>query len=263
MWGRKSPKAQPYRLEDHIDDAHVRAINAYVKQLMAERNRFVPFVSPRYGGTKARLLAVHKMPGALTDPANRGSGFLDFDNRDKAAKRHTKYLEDAKIAFDDVMSWNAIPWVGADFDDYDQRYQGAKALTRVIEELPDLSVIMLHGSEAKAMWNQTIKNAFPRVYERFNPIQTWSLGYELVNPENNSQAQIDKYERELAQAFSKAERLLRYAAPPMKRIDIEGDDTTDPGVTPPPKAPRPTARTSNPAWEDDWGRDWPLPPDER
>jgi hypothetical protein len=234
MLGRNSPKAQPYRLEDHVDDPHVRTINAYVKELMAERNRFVPFVSPRYGGTKARLLAVHKMPGALTDPANRGSGFLDFDNRDKAAARHCKYLEDAEIAFDDVMSWNAIPWVDADFDDHDQRYQGAKALTRVIEMMPDLCVIMLHGSEAKAMWNTTIENAFPRAYEKFKPIQTWSLGYELVNPKNNSRAQIDEYERDLGRAFDKAERLLRHAAPPMKRIYIEGDEITDPSVTPPP-----------------------------
>lgn len=260
MWGRRTPKN---RLIDHVDDPHVREINQYVRELRAKQQRFVPFVSPRYGGVNASLLAVNKTPGALTDPANSGSGFLDFDNRDQGAVRHSRYLREAGIEFSDVLSWNAIPWVGANFDESDEIFRGAQALARVIEMMPELRVIMLHGREAKDMWNVTIQNSFPRVYERHNPIQTWSLGFELVNPKNNSQTQIDQYERELAQAFSKAERLLRYSPPPMQRVYIEGDEITDVAGTMPPEAPRSPTRTGNPAWEDDWGRDWPLPPDER
>ncbi|WP_139319459.1 hypothetical protein [Gordonia sp. CNJ-863] len=174
-----------------------------MQELRAKQQRFVPRVSPRYGGVKARLLAVNKTPGVKTDPKKGGSGFLDFDNRDQGAKRHSRYLREAGIEFSDVLSWNAIPWVGADFDDSNEVFRGAQALARVIEMMPELRVIMLHGREAKDMWNITIQNSFPRVYERHNPIQTWSLGFELVNPKNNNQAQIDQYERELAKRSAK------------------------------------------------------------
>ncbi|MFV3116704.1 hypothetical protein [Gordonia amicalis] len=232
MWGREAPRSRWDRLSDHVDDPHVREINQFVRELRAKQGRFVPFVSPNYGGVNARLLALNKTPGALTDPANGGSGFLDFDNRDQGAVRHSRYLREAGIEFSDVLSWNAIPWVDANFEEGDDYFRGAQAFVRVIEMMPELRVIMLHGSQAKAMWNGIVQKSFSRIYERYNPIQTWSLGYELVNRANNSREEIDRYERELGQSFSKAERLLRYAPPPMKRTYIEGDDDADSSASP-------------------------------
>lgn len=42
----------------HRNDPHVKPINDYVIELRKQQDRFVPFVSPRYGGINARLLAL-------------------------------------------------------------------------------------------------------------------------------------------------------------------------------------------------------------
>lgn len=258
-------------LDRHADDPHVKPINDYVRELRKKENRFVPFVSPRYGGVNARLLAVHKSPGVKTKPSSQGgTGFLDVDNPDQAAKRHGGFLEKAGIDLSDMLSWNSLPWFDADFDDPREWNAGADALNEIIDKLDNLSVVMLHGNEAHDMWG-VLRERHRATAERFSPIETRSLGYALVNRRHKSQPEIDAENARLTRDFASAARRLRHAPKVGTRSYVAAAEAGK--ISPPtmksshPAEASPTrskqARPYNPQWDEDWGREWPLPPNER
>ena len=257
-------------LERHKDDPHVKPINDLVLELKTRQDRFVPFVSPRYGGINARLLAVHRSPGVKTRPAGEGgTGFLDVENPDQAARRHADFLSRAGIELGDIMSWNAFPWAEPDLDDEGQWDQGADALAKIIRMLDNLSVVMLHGNESHRMW-EVLWSRNRAIAEGFKPIATRSLGFALVNPHTKSPAQIATTNREITEAFQTAARSLQYAPTVGTRHLVDNaelaakrhliNQAARPTTTSKPSDLRP-ANTAE--WDAQWGREWPLPPDER
>ncbi|MGX7696004.1 hypothetical protein [Gordonia polyisoprenivorans] len=253
-------------LERHSNDPHVKPINDYVLQLREQQRKFVPFVSPGYGGVDARLLAVQKSPGVRTKPVRQGgTGFLDVDNPDPAAKRHGRFLAMAGIDLGDTLSWNSLPWFDADFDDGRQLEAGVKALATVIDMLDNLSVVMLHGSEARAMW-RLLEARHRSKADRFRPIETRSLGAALVDSRYKSQAEIDSENARILSDFRSAARRLRYA--PRIGTRSRTQSASLPGVRDDVPISRPPAALSHQQWshrfeyDEDGGREWPLLPEQ-
>ena len=244
----------------HRNDPHVKPINDYVIELRKQQDRFVPFVSPRYGGINARLLALHKSPGVKTRPADQGgTGFLDVDNPDQAAKRHGVFLQRSGIELSDMLSWNSIPWMDPNVEDWREWSAGSDALAKVIGMLDNLSVVMLHGNEAHKMWG-VLDDRHPEVAGRFQPIHTRSLGYALVNPRYKSKAEIAKSERELTDAFESAARSLQYAPTVGIRSRVNQAEqaakaprSRTPERVTPRETPSTDTRRSKPEWEAEWG----------
>lgn len=257
-------------LDRHADDPHVKPINDYIRTLRDEQNRFVPFVSPRYGGVNARLLALQKSPGARTiSQSLGGTGFLDANNPDRAAKRHTAFLKDADIPLRDTLSWNSLPWFDADFDSAREWNAGVEALNTVIDKLDNLAVIMLHGVEACKMW-ELLERRHRATAERFRPIRTRSLGNALVDDRYKSKAEVTAENTRITRDFASAARRLRYAPKVGTRALVEQRPavraerpTSSTGRNPLTDDRRARPREYNPKWDDDWGREWPLPPEER
>ncbi|RYF60573.1 MAG: uracil-DNA glycosylase [Comamonadaceae bacterium] len=192
-------------LERRIYDPHVKPINQLVDQLRAEHpNRFVPYVAPTFGGTNARLLALFQSPGPRADPRMGGSGMLCVENDDPTAARHKGYLELYDIDVRDVVSWNTFPWPGNDkYRSLKEQRLATEALEQLLELLPDLEVVMLHGRVAQDAWER-LRQHNPYAAGRFCIIETYHTSARLVDPQHNSQSRIDKYESSLHNAFDEA-----------------------------------------------------------
>jgi hypothetical protein len=101
-----------------------------------------------YGGVNARLLSVLRDPGPMTQETTNGSGFLCMENDDASAEAICNLFAEAGIDAGDIIPWNAYPWYinrvpkAAELDD------GVTPLKSIINLLPKLRVVMLHGGSA-------------------------------------------------------------------------------------------------------------------
>lgn len=134
------------RYEDHI-----APINRLVDELSNTGRGWLPYVAPMYGGVRARLLSVLRDPGPMTQ-AGSGSGFLYMENDDATAEDISRLFADAGIPADDIVPWNVYPWYINRAPSAAELSAGTEPLRKLIDLLPDLSVVMLHGVSAKAGW---------------------------------------------------------------------------------------------------------------
>ncbi|MGW5382275.1 uracil-DNA glycosylase [Nocardia sp. NPDC003963] len=140
-----------------IYDSHIEPINRLVDRLREESGAWVPHVAPIYGGTGARVLAVFRDPGPTTQQ-DSGSGMLSLENDDPSAERHLGLVENSGLAATDLISWNAYPWyinrtpTGVEID------RGAEAMQRLIELLPELVVVVVHGKDAQTAWRRFVRS---------------------------------------------------------------------------------------------------------
>lgn len=219
---------------------HVRPLNLLVDELRAVYpDRFVPYVAPTFGGTNARLLSLFPSPGPATLPATGGSGMLCIENDDPMSARHKALLSEYKVDVCDVVTWNAYPWFGSQwFDDKNFRTKrneisAMRALSRFLSLLPNLEVVMIHGTVARKAWVKLTEytpvefSYAPRVEpgavhtSRLPTIETWHTSPAVVDPRHRTSAEIVRFTRELHEAFGEAAAILR--KPDKWYMDRDGD----------------------------------------
>ena len=115
-----------------------------------------------YGGVNARLLSVLRDPGPKTQRANGGSGFLCMENDDATAEAIGKLFADAGIDAGDIVPWNAYPWYINRAPKAAELEDGVAPLSRIIDLLPKLRVVMLHGGSAHDGWSRLTRQ-YPQI----------------------------------------------------------------------------------------------------
>ena len=144
----------------HRYDEHIASINELVDELL-KSGLGVPYVAPMYGGVNARLLSVLRDPGPKTQDG-KGSGFLCMENDDVTAENIKKLFADVKIEAEDIVPWNAYPWYINSAPNAAQLDDGVDPLKCVIDLLPKLRVVMVHGGSAHNGWDRLTRK-YPEI----------------------------------------------------------------------------------------------------
>ncbi|MBF5082592.1 hypothetical protein [Quadrisphaera sp. INWT6] len=148
-------------LAARVRDPHVAPFADLVDELRAQHpGRTVPHVAPTSLGVEARLLVVHRSPAPAPAPAGPagttdGEPLLSVEGDDGGSERLHGLLTAAGIDPALVLPWNAVPWAV----DPEQPLSAADAkagrlvLARVVDLLPRLRVVVLHGREVEPVWD--------------------------------------------------------------------------------------------------------------
>jgi hypothetical protein len=147
-------------------EPHVAPINRFVDELCTQREESVPYVAPMYGGVNARLLSVLRDPGPMTQEVNRGSGFLCMENDDASAALIHDLFSSAGIDATHVVPWNAYPWYINRAPKAAELERGAVVLALLLDLIPKIRVVMLHGGSARDGWKRLTRNRPNLVRER-------------------------------------------------------------------------------------------------
>ncbi len=134
-------------------DDHIAAINRLVDELRDSERGWLPYVAPIYGGVHARLLSLLRDPGPKTQ-ADTGSGFLSMENNDATAEAISTYFTAVGIHATEIVPWNVYPWYINRSPKAEELEAGVEPLRRLVELLPHLRVVMLHGGSAAAGWKR-------------------------------------------------------------------------------------------------------------
>lgn len=152
----------------HRYDEHIKPINQLVDRLRkcrGDEDESVPYVAPIYGGVNARLLSILRDPGSRTQ-GKEGSGFLSIENDDATAEHIGKLFAEAGeagIDIKDVIPWNAYPWyINNRKPKASELNDGVEPLKDLIDLLPKLQVVMLHGVSAKDGWKRFMRR-YPNI----------------------------------------------------------------------------------------------------
>lgn len=205
----KQMREVEYRDEQfaHRYDEYIKPINQLVDRLRKCRSESVPYVAPIYGGVNARLLSILRDPGPKTQ-GKEGSGFLSIENDDATAKSIGELFAEAYIDIKDVVPWNAYPWYINRKPKACELNDGVEPLKDLIDLLPKLQVVMLHGVAAK--------DGFKRFIRRYPNIAT-ERGLQVIetyHPSRQAFRHPDPKIREdrkthLRKSFHDAERYLQ------------------------------------------------------
>jgi hypothetical protein len=139
---------------EHRYDDHIAPINHFVDEINEPEGLVAPYVAPIYGGVKARMLSVLRDPGRM---ANQ-SGFLSIENNDATAETMYGLLAEAEIKVPDMVPWNAYPWYINGNPNAAQVNAGVEPLIHIIDLLPMLQVVILHGGTAHDSWRRLTLN---------------------------------------------------------------------------------------------------------
>lgn len=192
-------------------DAHIAPINWLVDELRLTPGRgSVPYIAPMYGGIDAKLLSVLRDPGPKTQEANGGSGFLCMENNDATAEAISNLCFDAKIHADEIVPWNAYPWYINRAPKAAQLDEGVTPLRRIIDLLPQLRIVMLHGGSALDGWNR-LTRLYPQIVaERgLRVIATYHTSRQAFR--HRDPLVREARERNLKESFQQAAKYLRDA----------------------------------------------------
>lgn len=203
----------------HIRDPHIEDLNDLVDDIRDTYGEFVPYVSPEFGGRRARVLFLLASPGIMTNDEddNAGSGFLSVENMDVAARRLAEAMEEAGLGADDCVGWNVCPWYvkGLSTMKVAERrpylLRGSQFLTALIVRLPELRVVFTFGEDASEAWDlfaATFKGTAASL-EKFHHRSTGPSGYR------GSIEQHEVWSRELAEKM----REVKAAAAGPDRIE--------------------------------------------
>ena len=147
---------------EHRYDEHIAPFNRIVDELRSEPERgWAPYIAPMYGGINARLLSVLRDPGPKTQE-NSGSGFLCMENDDATAETLCELFTGARIDATDIMPWNAYPWYINRAPKAKELSAGVEPLKKIMDKIPKLQIIMLHGGDALSGWKH-LNRRYPTV----------------------------------------------------------------------------------------------------
>ena len=189
-------------------EPHIKPINRLVDSLRDEATgSWLPYVAPIYGGRDARLLSLLRDPGPRTREGE-GSGFLSMENDDPTAEAISRLFTEAGINACDVVPWNVYPWYINRAPKAAELEAGIEPLRRLIELLPRLRVVMLHGGSAKDGW-QRFSRRLPLIVRGLHVVPTYHTSRQAFwhrDPEVR-----DARRRHLHQAFQQSAGFLNNA----------------------------------------------------
>ena len=190
----------------HRYDSHIAPINRLVDSLKDTQHGEVPYVAPIYGGINASLLSVMRDPGPMTQ-TKVGSGFLSMENDDQTAETFCRYLSDTSINTSEIVPWNAYPRYINRKPLASELNEGAQPLFELIELLPRLRIVMLHGGSAKDGWRRLTKR-FPDLVQerRLYVIETYHTSRQAFIHRDPTVREQRK--KNLRQAFAEASMIL-------------------------------------------------------
>lgn len=156
------PEFQKQQWEDR-KKSHIAPFNRLVDELCNDGR--MPYIAPIYGGVNAKMLSILRDPGPMTQLKNNGSGMLCLENDDATAERMCELIAEAGIDATEMMPWNAFPWYiqpttnpsgGSKLPapNAAQLNAGIAPLKRLIDLLPMLQVVILHGGTAHNCWKK-------------------------------------------------------------------------------------------------------------
>jgi hypothetical protein len=193
----------------HRYDPHIAPINQFVDELHRISGcDSVPYVAPMYGGVNARLLSVLRDPGPKTQEVNGGSSFLCMENDDPTAEAMSNYLAEAAIDACEIVPWNIYPWYINRKPMAAELEAGVAPMKRIIDLLPKLRVVMLHGGSAQDGWNRFIQQN-PNIVEikRLLIINTYHTSRQAFWHKDPSVREDRK--KNLYESFQQAAQRLR------------------------------------------------------
>lgn len=157
---------------DGLRDPHIAPFTELVDDLVERSGRgWMPYIAPMYGGTNARVLSIFRDPGPKTQDGT-GSGMLCCQNDDPSAELHATLLANAGIPVAELLPWNAYPWYINRKPTGDELDAAAGALKRLIDLAPDLTVVMLHGGDARVGWRRFARQ-FPTAANHLVTVETY------------------------------------------------------------------------------------------
>jgi uracil-DNA glycosylase len=135
-----------------LDEPHMKQLSDFVKALREEigGGAVIPDFDPWDGGVLADVLFLLEAPGAK---AVR-SGFISRNNPDETAKNFFELCKGAGIPRTRTVMWNVVPWyIGSEsrIRPANKRdvLTGAESLSRLLDLLPRLHVVVLVGRKAE------------------------------------------------------------------------------------------------------------------
>lgn len=165
---------QAFRQEqiDNIYSPHIKPVNGLVDRLKVSENGWIPYVAPLYGGRNARLLSLLRDPGPKTQ-VDGGSGFICIENDDPTAELMCQMFDQFNISVSEAMLWNIYPWYINQKPLVEQIHKGVDVLVELLNLLPNLEVVMLHGSDAKRGWKMLVKRHPHILNKQLKVIETY------------------------------------------------------------------------------------------
>ncbi len=188
-------------------EPRVVTVNRFVDELRAD-GRDVPYVGSHYDTRVARALSLSSNPGPRAG-GDRGSGFLSFCNDDPSAQRMLEVIRAAGLSDTDTMPWNIHPWHVHDQQGGGLRSaqvsEGVPVLIRLLELVPTIRLIVLHGGDARVGWRRLIRT-HPAVGRRYRVWETFHTSNRAfagcsVDVRNGRLAHLAQVYREVAAAM--------------------------------------------------------------
>lgn len=147
----KSEEVRKARLDQRFAP-HVAPLNQWA-EAQSVGGRWLPYFDPADGGAEARVLLLLESPG----PVVSRTRFVSMDNPDGTAENMRCLIHLSGLRRADVALWNAVPWQmseGGVVTPRPAQYAEAAPLTRqVLEQMPQLGVVVLVGRHAQQAWS--------------------------------------------------------------------------------------------------------------
>ncbi len=96
-----------------------------------------------------------------------------MENDDATAERISGLFAAAGISADDIVPWNAYPWYINNQPTAAQLEAGVEPLRRLLQLLPGLRVVMLHGGSAHDGWKRLIRRHPLTASRKLSVIETY------------------------------------------------------------------------------------------
>ena len=135
----------------NLSQPHMFELVEFVKRLRQRyKNGYVPDFDPDDGGVNAEILFLFEKPGPMTDPVNKGSGFISQDNNDQTANATKNFIVQAGIDRKKIVIWNVISsWNGKIKFSAKEKIYALEEFQELLSILKKVKSIILVGKEAQ------------------------------------------------------------------------------------------------------------------
>ena len=142
-----------------LTQPHIAGLEAWANGIAAKRGESVPSFDPSSGGVNSRALFLLQDPSRA---ASEGSGFISIDNNDQTAHNCSKAYLETGLDYTSALHWNVVPWwvhnpskVRPGRTLASEARRAHSDLLALLEQLPDLQVVVLLGKQAQTAWRQS------------------------------------------------------------------------------------------------------------
>lgn len=148
-----------FRADQHtrLHEPHIAPLTNFIDAIREQRG-WTPYIAPLHGGINARVLYILRDPGDRTKDDGKGSGMICAENDDQTAAMVATLIEGAGVSENEVVPWNAVPWYIDNRKPTNIELRAAApTLVSLLELLPKLEVVVLHGGEARIAWQYALE----------------------------------------------------------------------------------------------------------